>query len=245
MFLFDDSSDPWRSHPLPPNLEGSGIVQGGVVFNDLLYLAVADAEGGFQLWKTDPRTESDWACVLDQGAGRYVRNQGIWQMALFQDALYLSTGPARTTNYGPRDGAEIIRLTADDQWDLILGEPRFSTLGLQVPYAVMGPGFDENGQVIIPGLASFEDRLWALSQIPPDEGTAEDVSDKTWRMDLWSSANGEDWEKEETAGEVLDDVCGDWPRSLCPVGPGLLVTGLFSAGDSGQPELRLLKTTGK
>lgn len=243
MFLGNDPAGAWHSHSLPPDVHGSGIVQGGVVFSGLLYLAVADAEGGFQLWKTDPRQENDWVCILDRGAGRYVRNQGIWQMTLFQDALYLSTGPACKTGYGPRDGAEIIRLTADDRWELIVGEPRFSTMGLQIPYAVMGPGFDEDGQVMIPGLASFEDRLWALSQVPLAEEGPGSASGEPWRMDLWTTADGEEWVK-EGQGELLDRDCGGWPRSLCPAGPGLLLTGLFSASDRERPELRFLKTAG-
>lgn len=162
-----------------------------------LYAALGNPLGGFQLWKTSAHGEPPftWEPVLTEGAQRYTLNPQIEAMTVFKDTLYLGT---RSPQPDPRwefasSGAEIIRVLADGQWELVMGTPRFSPIGLQVPLSTHGPGFGalRNGRISC--LASTPDALYAaLSRYP---STTNKTTEATGLgFELWQSADGENWQ---------------------------------------------------
>jgi len=217
----------WTSLELPAeNGRPRPVVQAVALCGGTLYLATGDEEGGFDLWKA----ADGWQRLIDQGAGRYIRNHRVWAMAEWGGMVYLSTGSDPEAGLGPRSGAELIRLSAEGSWELVVGEPRFSPVGLQVPFSVMGPGFDVDGHSMIPGLAVSGDRLLALVQRP---GT-------TRSPELWQTADGNTWEPITDGPPALSGVETGQAPGIETAGPGLLVTGRFAVDDERPAALTLL-----
>ncbi len=126
----------------PKNL---GVFTMGV-FNDQLYAATFN-NTGFELWRSDCEGNPPyrWTRVIEKGAYRGPENQSVVAMTEFNGALYIGTGIQnggydRTNNIGPA-GAEVLRVNADDSWDLIVGEPRWTPVGHKEPLAAIQPGF--------------------------------------------------------------------------------------------------------
>ena len=187
------------------------------VFNDQLYAGTFN-NAGFQLWRSDCAGEPPyrWTRVIEQGAFRGPENQAVLSMAAFKDALYVGTGIQnggydRTNNIGPA-GAEVIRVNADDSWDLIVGEPRMTPAGRKDPLAGLQPGFGNILNGYIWSMAAHEDWLyvgtmdsiiWAqwldLARYPERtrrliEGIGvQSILENEAGCDLWRSADGENF----------------------------------------------------
>lgn len=117
------------------------------VFNDHLYASTMNVVEGFQVWKTDGEGELPlrWTKVVSHGAYRGRLNQMALSMRAFGDHIYVGSaiqtgGFDRLNNIGP-DAPELVRIAADDSWDLLVGEARATPDGLKVPLSGMGPGF--------------------------------------------------------------------------------------------------------
>lgn len=118
------------------------------VFADHLYAGTFNADSGYQVWKS-PATGGGpcyWRKVLDSGAFRGPHNEIAMSMAVFGGALYIGSavqngGYDRVNKVGPA-ASELVRLHADDSWDLVVGEPRQTPDGWKEPLAELGPGFD-------------------------------------------------------------------------------------------------------
>jgi SAM-dependent methyltransferase len=117
-------------------------------FNGFLYAGTFNLAEGFQVWKTDAEGEPPfrWTKVMSHGAYRGRLNEAVVSMAVFNGSLYIGTGIQnggydRIFMVGPA-AAELIRLHADDSWELIVGSPRSTPDGIRVPLSGMGPGFD-------------------------------------------------------------------------------------------------------
>ncbi|MDP3938527.1 MAG: hypothetical protein Q8R92_10375, partial [Deltaproteobacteria bacterium] len=146
-----ESDDPaggrWREVCLPGFGDDTNkAVADLVVFEDHLYAATLNPTCGFQLYKTKARGEPPyrWTRVLSAGAYRGYLNEGVAHMCVFKVAIYLGTGIEgggynRWHQIGPA-AAEVIRVHADDTWDLIVGMPRLSPSGLKPPLSGLGPG---------------------------------------------------------------------------------------------------------
>lgn len=117
------------------------------VFNDFLYAGTANGEEGFQLWKTDGQGPLPyrWTKVLSHGGYRGKENQGAVSMAEFKGKLYIGGGILggydRPRNIGPAS-PELIRVSPDDSWELVVGESRLTPDGLKVPTSAKGAGFN-------------------------------------------------------------------------------------------------------
>jgi hypothetical protein len=116
-------------------------------YNDHLYAGTVNA-GGFQLWKTDGEGKPPyrWSRVLTSGAYRGPLNEGVATLCAHGGYLYIGTGIQRggydrPLNIGPA-AAEILRVGPDDSWDVIVGSPRKTPMGLKSPLSRFGPGFD-------------------------------------------------------------------------------------------------------
>jgi len=99
-------------------------------FNDRLYVGTG-RPGGFELWRTNSPTPAvdDWTLVVDQGAGD-ARNEHPWAVTVFNNYLYIGTAiEAAVMSLDPAEpiippkGFDLIRVDANDNWQLIIGGP--------------------------------------------------------------------------------------------------------------------------
>ncbi|MBX2862100.1 MAG: hypothetical protein KTR27_00975 [Leptolyngbyaceae cyanobacterium MAG.088] len=172
-------------------------------FNNYLYAGVSNRRQGFQLWKIDPKglATNPWRLVIKRGACRYSHSCDVLEMIAWRGALYALVG---VLNYRYGDCAqdtipspELIRLYADDSWDLILGTPRFSDTGLKVPLAAMGPGFDQPFGAQFQFMTVYADNLCIALRYQS-------------KVQLWSTQDGESWSV--AAPETFADL-GEWETS--------------------------------
>ena len=119
------------------------------VFNKHLYAAMLNSRRGFQLWKTDAAGEPPyrWHKIIEDGAWRGPTSSIPASMMVFGDALYIGAtlqrqGRNGLDRYGPFP-AEMLRVYADDSWDIVCGTPRFTPHGLKRPITGMEGGFND------------------------------------------------------------------------------------------------------
>ena len=159
------------------------------VFGDWLYAAVGNPFAGFQLWRTQAAGDPPfaWELVLEQGAQRYSLNSAIATMAVFQNALYLGTGVPETERLSDEAaGCEMIRVFSNGRWELVMGQPRFSPIGLQVPVSTHGPGFSDARNTVLTALASSGSFLYA--------GVVRRDPKEVSEFQIWQTADGETWQ---------------------------------------------------
>lgn len=212
---------------LNPAIKGIGAL---AVFNGQLYAGCSSYRTGFQLWRAeiDGPPPYRWHPVITDGAARYVLNERPVAMAVFGDALYIGTGlPGlghdKIHDVGPA-AAELIRVTADDRWELIMGRPRCSAHGLQVARSGLGCGFDDNWNAAIWSLASANGQLYVGTNNWRIRDRAQRNSDpKCGGGQLWSSMDGNNWEAVDTSGFGNPYNMGVSRLLGCPLG---LVAGL-------------------
>lgn len=167
------------------------------VFNGQLYAAAGNPTNGFRLWKTTARGEPPfaWEPVLTEGAQRYTLNPYVETMTVFKDALYVGT---RSLKPDPQwefatAGAEILRVLPDDRWELVMGTPRFSPIGLQIPLSTQGPGFGDPFNQRVSRLMGTPDALYAAIDSNADLFNVDPASESTG-FHLWKTRDGEDWQ---------------------------------------------------
>lgn len=169
-----ECSDPLSQEWIPVCEDGFGdphniVIFEMEVFNDHLYAGVANVVSGFQLWKTDGQGNPPykWKRVLELGAYRGKYNQGIAAMAVFNGSLYVTAciqdgGYDRINRIGP-GAPELIRVNADDSWDLIVGSPRLTPKGVIEPTSGFQPGFNDLSNGYFWRLGVHEGRLYVGS----------------------------------------------------------------------------------
>jgi nucleoside-diphosphate-sugar epimerase len=118
------------------------------VFNDHLYAGTFNHYYGYQIWKTKANGGGPcrWTKVVERGAYRGPFNQIAMSFCAFNGALYVGSaiqngGYDRYNLVGPASG-EIIRIYPDDSWELLVGSPRNTPVGMKYPLSGLGPGFD-------------------------------------------------------------------------------------------------------
>jgi SAM-dependent methyltransferase len=127
-------------------------------FNGFLYAGTLNINEGFQIWKTDAEGKPPfiWKKVITNGAYRGKLNQIAMTLQPFGNHLYVGTAIQEGGyNYENRVGPaslELIRINADDSWDLIVGESRITPDGFKLPLSGLGPGFGR----------PFGGYLWAM-----------------------------------------------------------------------------------
>lgn len=242
------------------------------VFNDYLYAATHNPATGFQVWKTAAQGAPpyDWACVLHTGAYRQHFNRSITAMTVFNQALYLGTGVHDSVSaHGYRQGvagAEILRLDAQDQWQLVVGASRLTPRGFIAASSGLKPGFNQYFNRDIRQLVSYNGCLYAgtfnwasfLPYIdtrqwsPALQQMARAAQRQPSGFGLWCSADGQRWRAVTQNGfgnpyhcgvdTLLPSTRGLFVGSLNPFGPELADTqqpGVYQANPQAGAELWL------
>lgn len=192
-----------------------------------LCATVANPANGFQLWQADSGLE-EWQLLLDEGALLYSLNPALSAATVFQGRLYLGSGlpEGQPDPGGKRYGCELLRMD-EDCWELLVGSPRFSPCGLQVPLSAQSDGFDQREQSNLTVLSAYGGRLFAATTQRLNEGRRRGRG-----FQLWSSNDGEEWQRLED--ELFESPQADGVRVLLPTPWGLLVAGSWRVGVSGQ-----------
>jgi hypothetical protein len=187
------------------------------VLGERLYAGTLNLEG-FQLWASDCEGPPPyrWTKIVDRGAGRGPLNQAVASMTAFKGALYVGTGIQgggndRVNEIGPA-AAELIRVNADDSWDVIIGEQqdqdgrdREVLGGLRAGFGNFFNGYFWNLGVhdgwLYCGTYDWSINLrWATMESTPAKvrhlvemiGT-EGIIANEGGADLWRSYDGENW----------------------------------------------------
>jgi ubiquinone/menaquinone biosynthesis C-methylase UbiE len=223
----DPGRGKWELANLPnfgdPNNEG--IFEMGEA-NGFLYAGCVNLAEGFQVWKTDARGDPPyrWTRVLSRGAYRGRLNQGTVAMTAFGDHLYVSAaiqgaGYDRANNVGPA-AAELMRIAADDSWDLIVGDARVTPEGMKAPLSGFGAGFgnpsagyfwrmcEHEGWLYLGTLDTSVFLTWHrdFDVLPPhvknilDPGSIEDLVRRFSGFHLWRTRDGIRWIPVSTNG---------------------------------------------
>ena len=197
-------SGTWEPLPLAAledadNREVSALV----VHAGALFAATVNPESGFELWRLespDP-VRARWSRVLERGAWRYAQNRRVLAALPRVGSLYLVAGtpaPERTVEsmFLDYQGPEVIRVDADGHWDLLVGVPRVSPAGFQVPLSGLGPGFDPRRRTEF-GCAAVAGPYLVVA-VADEEG-----------FGLWLSTDGERWWRQpEPAWGEIHEVLG-------------------------------------
>jgi len=170
-----------------------------------IYMAITDPVQGFQLWVSQPGniTPYTWRQVIAQGAYRYSQNQRVMAMVAFQGDVYLLAGPRQPTEAGAFASPELLRVYPDDSWDVIIGNPRFTPLGLKLPLGAMGPGFEQRFNRAAGGLLVHDNTLYALLYAVSPAAKGAEIPAPT--VELWGSTDAETWQQQSFSG-LLDQV---------------------------------------
>jgi len=117
------------------------------VFKGFLYVGSSGLNDGFQLLKTQAVGAPPYRFdrVLQQGAYRGAKNQSVLSLKPFKDYLYVGTGIYFGSFTLLLDfeaaASELLRVRADDNWDLVAGEERNTPEGHKAPISGQRAGF--------------------------------------------------------------------------------------------------------
>lgn len=116
------------------------------VFKGYLYVGTATTLEGFQLLKTQAVGQPPYVFqkVLAEGAYRGSKNQNVVSLYPYGDHLYVGTGINFVgLNLFPEvelAPAELLRVKADDSWEIVCGEARDTPDGRKDPVSGLWPG---------------------------------------------------------------------------------------------------------
>lgn len=136
------------------------------VVDGVLYAGTSNLVRGFQLWSCV--SAGKWQRLLLDGAGRFSRNQRVSAISGEDGEIFIGTGYGTTAPEDEEEaipiGPELLSLDpGSGQWDIIMGEPRFSDQGLKVPAALMGPGFDVSQTADLVSIVCAGDTILAIT----------------------------------------------------------------------------------
>lgn len=184
------------------------------VANGQLYAGTINLNG-LQVWATDGEGGMPyrWRRIITDGGGRGALNQAVASMTAFKGALYVGTGIQggghdRLNDVGPAP-AEVLRVNADDSWDVIVGdrddEGREPLSGLKAGFGHFFNGYmwsmaEHDGWLYVGSYDWSVTLRWAKFDAAPERVRrvltvlgAEKVIAAEGGADLWRSADGENW----------------------------------------------------
>jgi len=146
------------------------------VFNGLLYVVggTITNENGYFVANTNASGTPPFAfnTIVTQGGNNAPGTKDALSMAVFNNSLYVGTD-------GP---TELIRVNADNSWDLIIGSPRSAPQGQMNPLSGIGEYFDNE----------FNRHFWRLGVVPSGAHAGIYFTTYDWSIQtqaLWQIAN--------------------------------------------------------
>jgi len=195
------------------------------IFNGFLYAGTMNVKEGFEVWKTDAEGKPPfrWTRVLSNGAYRGRLNQIAMTLHVFNDHLYVGSaiqhGGFDVDNMIGPAPPEVIRIGADDSWELVAGDPRLTPDGLKTPISGQSGGFGNlfSGYIwsmcVHDGWIYAADAVWTTfmkysvrSRWPKKlrklftEEMVDELVEKSGGFDIWRSRDGVKWTPVTTSG---------------------------------------------
>jgi hypothetical protein len=218
----DPAGAHWEKLPSQPGAAAVGCGGGAVsCAGGQIWVAYRNPVRGFEMWSAPwPCAESPWTLVLEQGAWKWSANSDVFALTAFRGDCYAATGADETqqNRLAPfhRRAFELLRISPDGDWDLLVGTPVFTPLGIRAPLSVRGPGMDHPWNDGVLSLQVWQDSLWLLGR---------DLD----ALKLWRSTDGESWEAVPAAGL---SALGVTSRAALVGTPfGLALAGVGTVGD--------------
>lgn len=134
----DPDGEPAFTQISPPSMQVFELEP----FAERLYVGAGSAQTGYSVWRTDASGPSPaFTPVVEGGAGRGSTITSVVAMHVFKNRLYV--GASGWFN-SPFPASELIRVNADDTWDLVVGNTRLFTHGalFRIPISGLGDGFN-------------------------------------------------------------------------------------------------------
>jgi hypothetical protein len=140
----------------PLRLTTRRSLTGLAVSDGRLLAMVADPMAGldiFALTLSDP--DAGFRPLLERGGERYMLNAAVSAVAAGPGGVLVGTAALadanlRVGNWGP----ELVLLPPDGGWDLVIGQPRLTPQGLQIPASGLMPGLGQAGNAAIKAIAT-------------------------------------------------------------------------------------------
>ncbi len=192
--------DAWKlASPLPEAFPVSALA----VYNDFLYCAVAGRQGQpYRIFKADAASAAplDFSLVLTGGSTEPGAATSLRAMSLveFRGRLYVGTGTP----------PELVRIDADDTWELLIGQPRMTEDGLKRPLSGVSLGLGSAFSAQFRALAAHEGKLYlgtsdwsSVLDVYPPLG---DLVQYEYGFDLFRSDDGFSWAHVTRNGFAVD-----------------------------------------
>lgn len=166
------------------------------VFNQSLYIGSADYLVGYSVFKTNATGKPPYAMtrVVEPGTGRGTQVLSAVSMHVFKGRLYVGAN-----GWFPPDFpvvAELIRINPDDTWELVVGNPRFTSQGLLFPISGLWDGFNNFWSAHFWRMEHYQDILYVGTNDSSYlwRGTLlEPFISNEFGADLWASRDGQQW----------------------------------------------------
>jgi hypothetical protein len=192
------------------------------VFNNFLYIGAADFKNGYSLWKTTATGTPPYALtpVVTKGAGRGTTMVSVVSMHTFKNQLYVGSAGWDTV-LAP---CEMIRVNANDTWDVVVGNPRLDPVTHRMKFPVSGlpDGFGNPFNAHIWRIDDFNGYLYAGTNdaslayaklVPYFPAIA-----TRYGFDLYSSKDGVYWNVNTTTGFGSPTSFGARTMASTPIG---------------------------
>jgi hypothetical protein len=164
-------------------------------FAGRLYAGTGDFQWGYGLWRTDGGRPLVWTPVVTDGAGRGPTIASVVSMQPYRDRLYVGA-----SGWGGSviPASELIRVGADDQWEVVVGNPRRIADGMtKAPLSRLGDGFGNPFNSHFWRMTAYKGALilgsndwsWSLDGNAP----VDDRLRSEFGFDLYGTCNGDDW----------------------------------------------------
>ncbi|MGH9225140.1 MAG: hypothetical protein ACRD2W_15475 [Acidimicrobiales bacterium] len=200
--------NPWSASPTFTQLSPETMqVFELEVFNGHLYLGNGDSKTntGYSVYRTDANTTpTTFTPVITLGAGRGSTITSVVAMHVFQNRLYIGASGWFSTLF---PASELVRINADDSWDLVVGNARATPQGNKSPISGFGDGFGNifnahfwRAVTYLGGLhVGTNDWSWTFRFVPDIDRWLRPI----YGFDVWSSCDGQSWT--QTTGNAFGD----------------------------------------
>lgn len=167
-------------------------------FDNKLYLGTGSSTDGYGVWKASlgPQgSQFNFTPVVTNGAGRGTEITSVVAMHVYRDRLYVGSSGWYSTIF---PGSELIRIAADDSWQLVVGNVRQAQNGSWLfPISGLGDGYgnmfnahfwrmeDLRGSLYL----GTNDWSWAMRTVP----FVNFLLQPQFGFDVYSSCDGQYW----------------------------------------------------